>query len=402
MGKDERRILIITCFGHAVCHFNMLAFTAVVLPLTVRMGLDMSQVLDLSVWMYLLFGLTSLPWGMAADRWGPQRVLAVFFTGAGVCGLAGAYFVDSPQLFGLALTGIGLFSGIYHPAGVGLISTGVKRVSLGMGYNGMAGSMGLAAAPILTGLVNWLWGVRAAYVMVGLINLAGLLLMILIPLPGGDRVRKEASPQSRKNGLWIPFVILLAAVMLEGFAYRGATVIIPSLFELKGQALFNMLGLEGKLSPNLLATGFASTIYLFSIGAQYLGGRAGERFDPVRAYLFFQGAGMLAAMLSWWVAGASLALCVMIYLFFMVGGQPLENTLVGKYTPQSMRSTAFGIKMMFTFGLGALAVKMVSHVQSLWGLEAVFPSLSLVSLSMVAMIVLLLLVTRRKGAQVNS
>jgi len=49
-------------------HYNMLVFHAVVLPLAGRLNMDMAQVLGISFWMYLLFGLTALPWGMVADR----------------------------------------------------------------------------------------------------------------------------------------------------------------------------------------------------------------------------------------------------------------------------------------------------------------------------------------------
>ncbi len=48
----------------------MLVFPAIVLPLTKRLDMEMSGVLGISFWMYLLFGCTALPWGMIADRWG--------------------------------------------------------------------------------------------------------------------------------------------------------------------------------------------------------------------------------------------------------------------------------------------------------------------------------------------
>ncbi len=69
MDAFEKRILINTCYGHFLSHFNMLVFPAMVNPLTARMNLTMAEVLGVSFWMYLLFGLTALPWGLAADRW---------------------------------------------------------------------------------------------------------------------------------------------------------------------------------------------------------------------------------------------------------------------------------------------------------------------------------------------
>ena len=64
LKSHDRRILLNTCYGHFMSHFNMLVFPALVLPLTVRLGIGMAQVLALSFWMYLLFGLTALFWGV--------------------------------------------------------------------------------------------------------------------------------------------------------------------------------------------------------------------------------------------------------------------------------------------------------------------------------------------------
>ena len=146
MTPSERNILTITCFGHFVAHFNMLVFPSLVIPLTTSFGMELSQVLPLSFWMYLLFGITALPWGLLSDAFGAKPLLLTFYAGAGVSGLAAAFFMESPMAFSICLAGVGLFSGIYHPAGLGFISRGISRVSMAMGYNGVAGNAGLAAA----------------------------------------------------------------------------------------------------------------------------------------------------------------------------------------------------------------------------------------------------------------
>ncbi len=130
-------------------HFNMLVFPAIVLPLTVYLQVDMATVLGLSFWMYLLFGCTALPWGMIADRWsaGPLMLMRIYYAGAGISAFTAALCLNRPFALTIALAAIGLFSGIYHPIGLGIISKEIKRVSVGMGYNGMFGNLGLASAP---------------------------------------------------------------------------------------------------------------------------------------------------------------------------------------------------------------------------------------------------------------
>lgn len=61
MTSDERNVLVTTCMGHFLSHFNMLVFPAVVLPLATRLNLPLAEVLGISFWMHLLFGLTALP-----------------------------------------------------------------------------------------------------------------------------------------------------------------------------------------------------------------------------------------------------------------------------------------------------------------------------------------------------
>ena len=143
LDSHDRRILLNTCYGHFMSHFNMLVFPALVLPLAAGLGIEMAQVLALSFWMYLLFGLTALFWGIMADRFGARRLLFIFFLGTSLSSIGAALWLDSPAIFAFALAALGLFSGIYHPVGLGLISKEMSRVSIGMGYNGMFGSLGL-------------------------------------------------------------------------------------------------------------------------------------------------------------------------------------------------------------------------------------------------------------------
>jgi MFS family permease len=289
MKNHERRILLNTCYGHLMSHVNMLVFPAIVLPLTARLNTGMGEVLALSFWMYLLFGVTALPWGLVADRLGAKPLLFVYYGGAGVASFAAALYLDSPSVFMVALAALGLFSGIYHPAGLGLISKEIQRVSYAMGINGMFGNLGLAIAPFLTGIVNWIWGPQAAYLILGVLNLSGILLLIGMPVSSSQGSGKTASTAT--NGFMGAFALLLLAMMLGGLIYRGATVILPAYFEIRipelSQQAQRILG--NGMTPNLLATMGASLIFLIGMLGQYTGGRCAEQFDPRRCYLAFLG-----------------------------------------------------------------------------------------------------------------
>jgi predicted MFS family arabinose efflux permease len=378
-------------------HVNMLVFPALALPLAGFLGLPAGQVLGMSFWMYFLFGVTALPWGVASDRWGAPPLLLLFHLGAAASCLAAAAWIDDPGRLTLALAGLGLFSGIYHPAGLGWISTRVERVSVGLGYNGMAGNLGIAAAPLLAGLLNWRIGPAAVYVTLAALNAVGAVLVLLAPR-GGLHETEDAGTGGSRQRLGA-FVVLLAAMLLGGVVYRGATVTVPALLELKGVGIYTAVSawLHGGLSANVTATAIASAAYLVGMAGQMAGGHAAERLQLQRLYL---GAHIVVAALAFALGAATevpLALLVVAYFFFLLGMQPVENSLVARLTPPRFHHAAFGAKFVLTFGVGALAVKAVEAVERSQGLGAVFPLLGLVSAAMVAVILVLIRVAPRQA-----
>ena len=367
----------------------MLVFPAVLLPLSAELDMDMAQVLALSFWMYLLFGLTALPWGMLADRIGSRPLLLLFHLGAGGCGFLAAVNYTDPFLFSLCLAGIGLFSGIYHPVGLGWIAKEFERTSRGLAYNGMFGNLGLAAAPLLAGLVNYLWGVQAVYLLLAMVNMGGLVLLSLARDTHAGYLSGEKKQESKTSVT--PFLFLMVAMMLGGIIYRATTVTLPAYFEMRNSGLYQgFLWLSGQSgSANLFATLIVSSIYLVGMVGQYVGGRVGEKADLGHGYLIFHLITVPAALLMAVSSNFPLVVFATIHSFFLLGMQPLENTLVARLTPPELHSSAFGLKFVLTFGVGALSVNMVTLVKGNFGMESVFVTLALCSTVLVGVIMLL-------------
>lgn len=389
MNSREHSILGATCYGHFLSHFNMLVFPAVLLPLADSLELTLGATLALSFWMYLLFGLTALPWGLAADRFGPRRLLTIFHLGAGLCAFWAATSLDQPDQLRLALAGIGLFSGIYHPAGLGWIAKEIRNTSRAMAYNGMFGNLGLATAPLLAGLVNYIWGTAMVYLVVGIMNLIGLVILILAKT---ETLNAAADRPKRQDSSAIAFLVLLVAMMLGGIVYRGTTISLPAYFELQNGILYQGLSrLSGGLgSANVVATLFTSLIYLVGMAGQYFGGWVGERYRLTSGYLLFHLITIPMTLAMSASANGMLIFFAMIHGFFLLGMQPLENTLVARLTPAHFLSSAYGMKFILTFGVGALSVKMVAVVEETWGFAAVFQCLAGISTLLVLVIALLI------------
>jgi MFS family permease len=202
--------------------------------------------------------------------------------------------------------------------------------------------------------------------------------MITFPV---SESKPERSTQSGKgNGIVAAFFFLLAAMMLAGIIYRGATVILPAYFELKTPMLYQWLAAVTwrELSQNLVATTITSFIFLIGILGQYSGGRCAERFDPRLCYLVFFGITGPAAFLMAYTLDHILVGLAVIFFFFLLGMQPIENTLIARFTPKRFHHSAYGAKFILTFGVGALAVKLVAAIETAYAIETVFFSLSLI------------------------
>lgn len=392
----EKRVLGIACYGHFLSHFNMLVFPAIALPLTEVLGMNLASVLGLSFWMYLLFGITALPWGLIADRWNAKGMFVIFNLGVSVCALIAALNMDSPTTLMLALAGVGLFSGIYHPVGLGWLSRDVRDVSMALGYNGMFGNLGLAIAPLLGGLFNWLWGVQAVYLIVGAMNFLGVLFLLRSSSPSHEE--KLAQQKKKTPGSLSSYLIMLVSVMLGGITYRGMVTVTPAWLELKTTELFRYLEsfVGYGLTDNLIATSIASFIFMLGIGGQYAGGKLAGKYDTRIGYLVFHCITIPAVFGMFFVQGTTLIVLMIIYFLFLLGMQPFENTLIAGYVPEKIRHSAFGLKFICSFGVGSLAVKAVEFIERSYDLSMVFPMFGFATVLLVCAILVLIFHTRRK------
>jgi sugar phosphate permease len=146
-----------------------------------------------------------------------------------------------------------------------------------------------------------------------------------------------------------------------------------------------------------VATLSTSIILMAGILGQLFGGRLAEKFDLRFCYLFMHLIIIPVVFLMARTANLPLIVLAMAYFFFLLGTQPIENTLVAKLTPKKFLSTAYGLKFIFTFGVGALSVKAIKAVESSFGIENVFTGLGFVSIVLVSIIGLLILATSKQN-----
>jgi len=239
----------------------------------------------------------------------------------------------------------------------------------------MVGNLGLAAAPLVVGVISTMVGWRAAWVALGVPSLLAGLWILLIPTEEGTSTEEATTHNATGRSPWV-FAMLCIAMTLAGLAFQGTTLAMPTFFELRMHGLDDLLAPLRRWTPNgtgtVAATALASTAYLVAVGGQALGGWVAERFDLRRGFIAMHAAAAPFAAATFWAEGWAVPLAIFGYTFFQLGMQPVENSLVAELSPQRLRGSAYGLKFVLAFGVGALAVPGVASVEDAWGLSAVY------------------------------
>jgi len=333
--------------------------------------------------MYLLFGLGALPAGLLTDRWRARWVLVASLCGAGVACVLVALAQTQAQFVG-ALALLGLCSSAYHPAGMALISKSVRQRGRALGLNGVFGNLGSATAPLIAGLLAYEFGWRQAYAFLGGLGFAAALLGMALPFDEAastEPSRPVAAPRAQRQELGY-FAILCLAMMLAGFAYRGVSLLLPATFEGRTSFLSELLErlrfaqLQGV--GNLAATAIASAVYAMGVLGQISGGHLADRHDLRKLYLAFHAASLPFVLCMGFLSEWALVAASAVYVFFALGMQPIENSLVARFTPESWRSTSYGVKFALNFGVGSLAVFGATALHAGVGFEGVYIALAIV------------------------
>jgi FSR family fosmidomycin resistance protein-like MFS transporter len=361
---NEKNTLRLTAVGHFGAHFAMLIYPTAAVAIARQEGIPLDVVLGWSFFGYLVFGLGGVPVGLLTDHFRARWVVRI-----GVVGLGGALMAVSGASPGSSLAGslivVGAFASLYHPAGLGLISRTVRARGTALGINGIFGNIGIAGAPIATEFAIAAWGWRGAYFALGAVLLVvGIAVSFLsIEEPKlGDESRDDGHHASRER--IVLFAILLMAMMLGGLSYRGNTVAQPAYY-----------------AENVSFLGYGtatSLVYLLGTVGQYFGGRLADRHDLRILYLGFHLASLPFVLAMSALTEAPLLVAASGFVFFSVGMQPIENSLVARFTPDRWRSTGYGLKFSVVFGLGALSVKAVEWLMVNYSLASVFLAISAV------------------------
>ena len=375
---NERRFLVpFINFGHFLDHLAMLVFPTVVIALAREWQRPYSELLPLTLGGFIAFGAFALPAGWLADHWSRYKMMAVFFLGIGAS-LFLTGFAQSPWQIGMGLTLTGMFAAIYHPVGIAMLVAAPEKIGRALGWNGLYGNLGLAAAAIISGALMDLWSWRAAFFVPGLLAMAaGAAFLLLVPDPGP--VKKSA----KSIGLHIDrrtmariFAILLIATACGGVIFNSTTVAMPKVFDERLQAL---------TQTNLGIGALVACVYTLAAFAQVAMGALIDRFELRRlmigiALLQIPLLTLAANLQGWAMLAAALAMMLAVF-----GQIPLNDAIVGKYVADEFRARVLSVRYVVSLGVAAVAVPLIAVLhRTQGGFSNVFLVLAALAAGMLA------------------
>jgi MFS family permease len=356
----ERRFLVpFINLGHLLDHLVMLVFPTVVIALGREWDRPYSELLPLALGGFIAFGAFAIPAGWVADHWSRYKMMAVFFFGIGIS-LFATGFAQSPWQIAVGLTLVGMFAAIYHPVGIAMLVAAPEKMGLALGWNGLWGNLGLAAAALVSGALMDLFGWRAAFFVPGLLSaVAGAAFLALVRDPG------PVPKKSRTIGLAIDgatmariFAILIIVTAAGGVIFNSTTVAMPKVFDERLREL---------TQTNFGIGVLVAFVYSVAAFAQVVVGSLIDKIEMRRLMIAMALAqipllALAANSQGWAMLGAAILMMLAVF-----GQIPLNDAIVGKYCADEYRSRVYAVRYVVTLGVAALAVPLISALHATAG-----------------------------------
>lgn len=385
LQRNDRSIATFAGLGHGTLHGFELA-----IPLFVPLWLvefDVSPtLLGLAIGAgYALIGLVAPLAGVLADRYGSKRIVLVSIGGMGLS-FAALFLADSVLMLAMILVLWGMAAGLYHPAGLSLISRRAERRGTVLAYHGAAGNVGMVVLPLAAIVLLLVFDWRLVAVLLALpaalCVCAGLLLQFegqTAHRTGRQDVDALASVRNffaTTRGLFVGgFLFLFAIQMAYGMYYRGVFTFLPEV--LGGLPIFEpvVVGAHELEAGQLVYSG----LLLVGVFGQYAGGILSDRADPERAlvanFLVLTIASVLFVPAAAVGTVPLLAICAVLG-FCIYAFAPIGQSLIAEYVSDRRHGLSFGYVYLGTFGVGALGAAIAGATLDLGGTITLFTVLA--------------------------
>jgi len=368
--------------AHAIDHMFLLIFATAVASIATDFGVARwEDLMPYGVGAFAMFGLGSLPAGRLGDLWGRRRMMLVFFFGMGLSALIAAVTQSAWQL-AAALTLLGAFSAIYHPVGIPMLVQRSTRPGLTIGFNGLAGNLGVALSAVVTGALVKYAGWRMAFAVPALLALAcGVLFARFAPIEAEAPARRaptRAMPGRRT--LAHVFAIVTAASISGSLLFNFTT---------NGNGELLRERLRGIVEDPAALGGLLALVYVFGALTQVAVGHLLDRVSLKALY-----AGIVAAQAPLFLLAANsqgwaLYALMIAFMVAVFGAIPFTDAIIVRYVDDRMRSRVSGMRLAVAFGVSSLAVWMLGPLVKTAGFRSLL--LLMAGIALVTLVVVLMM-----------
>ena len=375
-------------FGHFIDHMLILIFAKAAFSAGIDFGFGKdgayAEMLFYGIPSLVLFGACAPIAAHMADHWNRNGMLTVFFVGIGLASILTG-FAQSLLQVGLGLGLIGIFASIYHPVGIAMVIEGGGKVGWRLGVNGLWGNMGVAAAPLVTGLILVQFDWRMAFIIPGsisiLIGLGFLGFVRSVDVRAPEAIRQEKELIGFAPGWQRALVSLALVTAAGGFVFGAMTFLIPRLFEVRMQGITSDIAVTGTL---------ASIIYAVAAFAQLVVGRAIDKRSIKNVLIFIAVGQPLLLFLMAMQTDYALFAVSLLAMGFVFGQIPITDAVLSQYVPDQWRAKVLSIKFLINLVIGALALMTARYLLSTGaGFEAVMRVISIAACFIVGAAILL-------------
>lgn len=342
--------------GHFVDHLFMLIFAKAAYDAGKAWGLGYDEMIVYGTPAAILFGAGAPLAATAADKWGRNPLIVVFFIGIGLAAIV-ASFATTPLTLGVGLAVVGLFASIYHPVGIAMVIQGGGKVGWRLGVNGVWGNLGVAAAPLITGFILASYDWRLAFAVPGALSIVIGLAFWAFVRSGAAAAPPASVREKAMVGLapgWKRALISLGLVTMGGgFVFGALIFLIPRLFEVHMNGVSTDVAITGLM---------AGAVYACAAFAQIGVGRIIDN-RPIKPVLVTIAACqppiilIMAYQQDW-------ALFVTAFLAMAVvfGQIPITDAVLSRYVPDKWRAKVLSVKFMLNLCIGAAVLPFASYV----------------------------------------
>lgn len=355
----QRRLMVLINAAHGLTHYSLLILPTAVLTMITAgeaggFGSEYGPILKLATGGFVLYGLFSLPQGWLAGRLGAHALMAVFFFGTGGCLMLSGMATSSLAL-AAALAGAGLFAAIYHPVGTAmLVDVAGERPGKALGLNGVFGNIGVATAPVVTGVLASQFGWRWAFIVPGVA--CALLGVAWLRMPAADRHRRRAGvgfPPIPRHLVRRAVVVLLLIAAVSGLVFNAFSLLIPKLMQER---------LADDPSLVWLAGMAATAATLCGALTQMTVGRMIDRLTLKRVFLPLALVLAPALAVLAFARGWALVPVAGLVAAAVFGQVTVNETMTARYISPEMRTRMYSVRFFIGFLGSALAAPLVSEL----------------------------------------